>query len=69
MLFTLLNQFLFVGPIEETVYRGYLLDRFREATGSKWLAVLMMTAVFVFSHSVATGFGSQIGRASCRERV
>ena len=60
MLFTLLNQFLFVGPIEETVYRGYLLARFREATGSKWLAVLMMTAVFVFSHSVATGFGSHM---------
>lgn len=60
ILFTLFNQFLFVGPIEETVYRGYLLDRLREATNSKWIAVLLMTAVFVFSHSVGTGFGKHM---------
>ena len=60
ILFTLFNQFLFVGPIEETVYRGYLLDRLREATNSKWIAVLLMTAVFVFSHSIGTGFGTHM---------
>lgn len=57
MLFTLFNQFLFVGPTEEFVYRGYLLDRCREATGSKWGAVLIMTCLFVLPHIVTSGLG------------
>lgn len=57
MTFTLFNQFLFVGPIEELVYRGYLLDRCREATGSKWGAVLIMTCLFVLPHIVTSGLG------------
>ncbi len=39
-----------VAVTEETVFRGYLLRRFRQVTGSVWLAVLLSSAIFALGH-------------------
>ncbi len=48
-------QFVFlamlIGLYEETVFRGFLMPRFRRATGSWALAILLTTMVFTVLHS------------------
>lgn len=39
-----------VAVAEETVFRGYLLRRFTQATGSRWLAVVLSSAIFALGH-------------------
>ncbi len=42
--------FFFVGFSEEFVFRGFLYDRVKSATSSEWLAILVTSLLFGFSH-------------------
>ena len=46
-----------VAIVEETIFRGYLLLRFRAVTGNLWIAVLLSTVIFTAGHSYEGGAG------------
>jgi uncharacterized protein len=46
-----------VAIAEETIFRGYLLLRFREITGNMGLAVLLSTVIFTAGHGYEGGAG------------
>lgn len=44
------------GVFEETLYRGYAIERLTALTGSKWLAAVLTLAVFTLMHGPAVGW-------------
>jgi membrane protease YdiL (CAAX protease family) len=44
------------GVFEETLYRGYALERFASMWGSKWLAAIATLALFTVMHVPAVGW-------------
>ena len=68
---------------EEALFRGYVFRQlYRRARWGFWLAALVPSVLFALVHvyqaeglwelvgiMAITGLGSEIGRASCRERV
>ncbi len=44
------------GIFEETLYRGYALERLAQWTGSKWAAAGITVAAFALAHVPAVGF-------------
>ena len=43
------------GIFEETLFRGYAVERITQLTGSKWLAALITLLAFALSHVPAVG--------------
>jgi membrane protease YdiL (CAAX protease family) len=43
------------GVFEETLYRGYALERLTTISGSKWIAGMATVAVFTLAHAPAVG--------------
>jgi membrane protease YdiL (CAAX protease family) len=46
-----------VAVVEETVFRGYLLLRFRAVTGNLWVAIVLSTIIFTAGHTYEGGAG------------
>ena len=46
--------------MEETLFRGYGIERLNELTGSKWVAGLLSWAAFTFAHLSYWGWGALI---------
>jgi uncharacterized protein len=46
-----------VAVVEETIFRGYLLLRFRAVTGSLWVAIVLSTVIFTAGHTYQGGAG------------
>jgi membrane protease YdiL (CAAX protease family) len=44
------------GVFEETVYRGYALERLASIFGNRWLAALVTVTLFTLAHAPAVGF-------------
>lgn len=40
-----------VAISEETIFRGYLLRRFSQVTGSRWIGVAVTSAIFALGHA------------------
>lgn len=49
---------LIVAVAEETVFRGYLLRRLRQASGSRAFAVVLSTVIFAFGHTYQGTLGT-----------
>ncbi|NBK18075.1 CPBP family intramembrane glutamic endopeptidase [Anaerotruncus sp. 1XD42-93] len=60
LLYEFVYNFFFVAQVEEKVFRGYYLARVEEATGSKFIAVLGSTILFVIPHMIARGIGTYL---------
>ena len=49
------------GIVEETLYRGYAVERLAAATGRRWLGAAMATVAFGLAHVPAWGWGFALG--------
>jgi membrane protease YdiL (CAAX protease family) len=45
------------GAVEETLYRGYAIERLSAITGRRWLGATLATLVFALAHIPAWGVG------------
>lgn len=46
-----------VAVSEETIFRGYLLRRFSQLTGSRWIGVAVTSAIFALGHAYQGSLG------------
>jgi membrane protease YdiL (CAAX protease family) len=51
------------GAVEETLYRGYAIERLSTLTGKRWLAASISAIAFGLSHIPAWGLGFSLGAA------
>ena len=49
------------GAVEETLYRGYAIERLSAATGRRWLGALIAVIVFGLAHIPTWGLGPALG--------
>jgi membrane protease YdiL (CAAX protease family) len=49
------------GAVEETLYRGYAVERLAMITGRRWLGALVAVIVFGLAHIPAWGIGPALG--------
>ncbi len=49
------------GAVEETLYRGYAIERLTAITGRRWLGATIATVAFVLAHVPAWGLAYTLG--------
>lgn len=57
----LLISVITAGIVEETLFRGYILERIIELSGSQWLAILISIIAFVLPHFVSWNMAHVVG--------